>query len=442
MPAGTDAGRYVGADRRGTPRRGLCRRCRGQPVPVGLWLDLHGAVRSRLSTGEPRRADLHPDAEAVRRGARARFHPFPRPAHGETERIAIVGGGPAGMSAAYYLARLGYPGCRLRGNARPGRHDGDRHPRVSTAPRGAPARRSRGSSASAWSFDSNAAMGRDFTLLDLEREGFAAVFLATGASSSRTLNVPGDDLPGSVPATLFLKRVNLGERPGSRPAWSSSAAGARLWMPPARPCAAAPRSSPCLSPRRDGHARAGRGGRGCRARGDRDPHRPRVREVIGREGLVVGCGAPDPSATTDREPSPPVPGRDESGMDSEMVVDVPDTRSSWPSARSPTPRSCRRDWHRDERRGRDRRRRGLTMATSQAGLRRRRRRVRGPQTMIDAVAAGRRAAGSIHDFLADVRDGEAAILRAVRFPTDTEERLALDLAPRARASRRSRSSTP
>ena len=56
-------------------------------------------------------------------------------------------------------------------------------------------------------------MGRDFTLGDLEGEGYRAVFLATGASKSRRLGVPGDDARGVVPATLFLKQVNLGEEP-------------------------------------------------------------------------------------------------------------------------------------------------------------------------------------------------------------------------------------
>ena len=58
----------------------------------------------------------------------------------------------------------------------------------------------------------DSAMGRDFTLVDLEAT-YQAVFLATGASRSRKLGVPGDDLPGVVPATLFLKQVNLGEKP-------------------------------------------------------------------------------------------------------------------------------------------------------------------------------------------------------------------------------------
>jgi NADH-quinone oxidoreductase subunit F len=57
------------------------------------------------------------------------------------------------------------------------------------------------------------AMGRDFTLGDLESQGYRAVFLATGASKSRRLGVPGDDTHGVVPATLFLKQVNLGEGP-------------------------------------------------------------------------------------------------------------------------------------------------------------------------------------------------------------------------------------
>ena len=40
-----------------------------------------------------------------------------------------------------------------------------------------------------------------------------AIFLATGASKSRRLGVPGDELRGVIPATLFLKEVNLGESP-------------------------------------------------------------------------------------------------------------------------------------------------------------------------------------------------------------------------------------
>ena len=64
---------------------------------------------------------------------------------------------------------------------------------------------------------------------DLEREGYRAIFLATGASKSRRLGVPGDELRGVIPATRFLKEVNLGESPRLSGASSSSAAAAPPW---------------------------------------------------------------------------------------------------------------------------------------------------------------------------------------------------------------------
>ena len=59
--------------------------------------------------------------------------------------------------------------------------------------------------------------------------------------------------------------------------------------------------------------------------------------------------------------------------------------------------------------------------------------VSGPKTIIDAVAAGRRAAGAIHQYLSGSTDGEADILATVRYRTPPEPSLRLDLEPRARA---------
>jgi hypothetical protein len=76
-----------------------------------------------------------------------------------------------------------------------------------------------------------------------------------------------------------------------------------------------------------------------------------------------------------------------------------------------------------------------TLATGRAGVFAGGDVVSGPKTIIDAVAAGRRAAGSIHGYLAGVADGEAAVMAAVRYRTATPDVLPLDLAirPRARA---------
>ena len=73
-----------------------------------------------------------------------------------------------------------------------------------------------------------------------------------------------------------------------------------------------------------------------------------------------------------------------------------------------------------------------TLATGRAGIFAGGDVVSGPKTIIEAVAAGRRAAASIHEYLAGAPDGEAEILAAVRYPTPPEATLSLDLAVRPR----------
>ena len=183
----------------GSLRRGLRRRRRGQPVPLGVRLDLHRAVRGGLPARHARRADRDPDPQAVRR--RARHAPAGRPAG---DRAAPSGSrssaaGRPGMSAAYYLvaARLRRHG--LRGDARPRRHDGHRHPGVPPAardPAGRDRPHRRRSASSSGSTPRWAATSRWAT----------SSSRASGPSSSRParrksrrLGVPGDQLPRGHP---------------------------------------------------------------------------------------------------------------------------------------------------------------------------------------------------------------------------------------------------
>jgi NADH-quinone oxidoreductase subunit F len=53
------------------------------------------------------------------------------------------------------------------------------------------------------------ALGRDFTLESLFADGYKAVFLALGAHKSRRLNIEGEDIAGVQPAIQFLKSFNL-----------------------------------------------------------------------------------------------------------------------------------------------------------------------------------------------------------------------------------------
>jgi hypothetical protein len=58
--------------------------------------------------------------------------------------------------------------------------------------------------------------------------------------------------------------------------------------------------------------------------------------------------------------------------------------------------------------------------------------VSGAKTIIHAVGAGRRAAGSIHEYLSGCSDGEAEIMATVRVPRAPEPVLTVDLATRPR----------
>jgi hypothetical protein len=74
-----------------------------------------------------------------------------------------------------------------------------------------------------------------------------------------------------------------------------------------------------------------------------------------------------------------------------------------------------------------------TLATGRAGIFAGGDVVSGPKTIIDAVASGRRAAASIHEYLAGASDGEKEIMTAVRYRTARETQVAVDLSTRPRA---------
>ena len=133
----------------------------------------------------------------------------------EPERVAIVGGGPAGMSAAYYLARLGYGVTVFEAMPIPGGMMAIGIPeyRLPREVLRAEIDRIVGLGVD---LRLDAVMGRDFTLSDLEAQGFKAVFLATGAPKSRRLGVPGDDAArGRSRRPCSSSRSTSASNPGS-----------------------------------------------------------------------------------------------------------------------------------------------------------------------------------------------------------------------------------
>jgi formate dehydrogenase (NADP+) beta subunit len=128
-----------------------------------------------------------------------------------SEKVAVIGSGPAGMSAAHDLALLGYPVTIFEATAVPGGMMRLGIPEY-RLPRDVLQAQIREILDLGPELRLNARLGRDFSLADLRAQGFKAVLLAFGLHRSRELNLPGNDLDGVVKGIDFLLNVNLGYR--------------------------------------------------------------------------------------------------------------------------------------------------------------------------------------------------------------------------------------
>ena len=129
------------------------------------------------------------------------------------QKVAVVGAGPAGLTAALRLAQWGYDvtvheALPVAGGMMAVGIPEYRLPRdilnieIENVKR------------AGVKIKLNSHLGRDFGVNDLlERDGYSAVVLAIGAQISRSLRVPGEDLEGVMGGTEFLKDVALGQAP-------------------------------------------------------------------------------------------------------------------------------------------------------------------------------------------------------------------------------------
>lgn len=126
------------------------------------------------------------------------------------ERIAIVGAGPAGLTAARDLARLGYAVTVFEalpvagGMLRTGIPD-------YRLPKAVLQREINAVLAHGVELRLNQRAGVDFTVDSLFDEGYATVFLATGLQRSAPTPLPGAQATGVLSAVEFLRALNLGE---------------------------------------------------------------------------------------------------------------------------------------------------------------------------------------------------------------------------------------
>ncbi|WP_251390292.1 FAD-dependent oxidoreductase [Mediterraneibacter agrestimuris] len=126
------------------------------------------------------------------------------------QKIAVIGAGPAGMSAAYYLRTKGYPVTIFEKESRAG----------GMLMNGIPSYRLEKDiieaeidvlRAMGIEFRYNVEIGKDITIQKLRDQGYKAFYLAIGAQGGRMADIPGEDGEGVVTGVEFLKNVNLNE---------------------------------------------------------------------------------------------------------------------------------------------------------------------------------------------------------------------------------------
>ena len=140
-------------------------------------------------------------------------HVFPPPPS-SGHRVAVIGGGPAGLSAAYYLANMGHEVTifeampQLGGMLRYGIPE-FRLPkkvlnkeiedilRAGVRPQ------------------TGKKLGVDFTIKSLKESGFEAIFLGIGAWQNQKLDIEGEDLDEVLSGPEFLKSMGMGQMPST-----------------------------------------------------------------------------------------------------------------------------------------------------------------------------------------------------------------------------------
>jgi len=131
----------------------------------------------------------------------------PPPPNGRS--VAVVGSGPAGLTAAWQLARLGYRVRVIEGEARPGGFLRHALPAY-RLPDQVIEHDVANLTAIGVEIVTNRRVG---DLQALKDEGYDAVLVATGASKEASLGIPGEHAPGVLSGLEFLKAVRLGPAP-------------------------------------------------------------------------------------------------------------------------------------------------------------------------------------------------------------------------------------
>jgi formate dehydrogenase (NADP+) beta subunit len=130
---------------------------------------------------------------------------------GGGRKVAVVGAGPAGLSCAHELALMGFAPTVFEAHNMAGGMLVLGVPEY-RLPRQIVQAEIQAIESLGVEIRMNQKLGRDFSLGDLKRQGFEAVFLGIGAHKSRDLAIEGVQYDGVLRAIEFLLNINLGFR--------------------------------------------------------------------------------------------------------------------------------------------------------------------------------------------------------------------------------------
>lgn len=135
--------------------------------------------------------------------------PFPRE-EPTGKRVAVVGAGPSGLTCAYYLALKGHQVTIFEALPEPGGMM-----RYAIPEYRLPTEVLEQELEQLWSLgvelETGTAMGRDFDIDSLLADGFDSIYLALGAHGDHQMMIPGEEAEGVISSVDFLRRVRAGE---------------------------------------------------------------------------------------------------------------------------------------------------------------------------------------------------------------------------------------
>ena len=353
---------------------------------------------------------------------------IPEVKEAKTEKVAVVGAGPAGLSCAYYLALEGYPVTIYEKLPIPGGMLSVGIPEY-RLPKAIIDAEIQVILDMGVKLKTGVAIGKDMTVSQLRQEGNRAIFLGIGAQECKNLGIEGEDLKGVYSGVEFLRDINLGRKidlgkkiavvGGGNVAMDTVRTALRLG---ARKAFIIYRRSLQEMPANEEEIEE------CREEGIEIQALTNPTRIIGKNGRVaaIECirmklGEPDESGRR----SPIAIAGSEFVIPVDGVIQAIGQESDW-SCLGPECACTLTDWgtmHVDP----------LTLQTEDADIFAGGDAVTGPKTVIEAIEAGKQAAVSIDRFIRgeDLRAGRARNWEAVEHvPVDGYDRIPRSRMPR------------